>query len=508
MRYWFQLWDEATASLTIPLVASLVLVQAMVRAWGVDTHRQMRGLALLVGLHLMLLPAVAWLQPAKGSAYVGLRVTMMILAALAIVGIASRLLFGVVMPRLHLRAPRILQDVIAAVTSMIAILAIAARAGFNLSGLIATSAVMTAVIGLSMQDSLGNIFAGLSLQMEGSLSVGDWIRFGEIEGVVREIRWRATMIETRNGDSVLIPNSTLVKNPILVQGRRSTFPRIARRAVHFNVDFRYSPQDVIDAVLNGLRAAPPDRVLKEPVPDCIVREINDSFARYEVRFWITQFNAEHPISSEVRTRVYYALKRAGIPLSIPAQAVFVTEDTRERKAAKVHEDLEQRLQSLAQVDLFVPLSHEERRAIASRLRHAPYLKGEVMTRQGAVGHRLYIIVRGEVSVRVAAEGGAQREVARLGAGKFFGEMSLMTGEPRQATVVALSDVECYRLDKASFQQLLQARPTLAEKLAEVLAIRKVELTAIKEGHDEVTQQQQLQDHKEDLVGKIRSFFGL
>ena len=136
------------------------------------------------------------------------------------------------------------------------------------------------------------------------------------------------------------------------------------------------------------------------------------------------------------------------------------------------------------------------------------MTGETLTRQGAEGHWLYLILKGEVSVHVRSEEGLEKEVARLGAGDFFGEMSLMSGARRSATVVAETPVECYRLDRTAFQQIIRERPEIAEPVAEILARRRTELFAVREGLDQEAQRRKYADEKLDLLDRIRDFFGL
>lgn len=132
-----------------------------------------------------------------------------------------------------------------------------------------------------------------------------------------------------------------------------------------------------------------------------------------------------------------------------------------------------------------------------------------MTRQGAEAHWLYLITQGEAEVRVSVDGsGASERVATLSAGDFFGEMGLMTGEPRSATVVALTDVDCYRLDKETFQQTLQSRPEIAKDISSILARRRVELEAAREGLSEESMRQRMRHHQNDLLKRIQNFFTL
>jgi small-conductance mechanosensitive channel/CRP-like cAMP-binding protein len=509
VSYLARLLAEAVDDLTFALLASLVVVTALIQALARDERRRLRGIYVLAGLHLLLLPVLAALrgEPVSGW-YNDTRLAAAIFYVLAASGLFGSLVFGILLPRIGLRAPRILRDVVAGAIGIIAIIAVANRLGFPLSGIITTSAVLTAAIGLSMQDTLGNIMGGLALQMDNSLEVGDWVKLADgTRGRVSEIRWRYTAIETRNWETVIVPNSVLMKGQVVVEGRRAGQPAQHRRWVWFNIDFRYQPSEVIGAVNEALQAAPIERVAAQPVPHCILMDLHESYGRYAVRYWLADLAVDDPTDSVVRTRIYFALKRAGIPLSIPAHAVFLTEENVERKAEKSRVDRERRLGALAQVDLFDDLDDATRGRLADRLRYAPFTRGEAMTRQGAEGHWLYMIIVGDASVRVAADG-VEREVARLGAGTFFGEMSLMTGARRTATVVALTDVECYRLDKAAFQDVLQERPELAEGISAILASRKAGLIAAQEGLDHDARERRMAEEKRAILRKIRDFFGL
>ena len=275
------------------------------------------------------------------------------------------------------------------------------------------------------------------------------------------------------------------------------------------MDFRYAPTEVTDAVEAALLAEPIENVAREPRPQCIVVDFLDSYARYAVRYWLTDLAQTDPTDSVVRSRVYFALRRAGVPLSIPARSLFIIEESVEgRRSRKAQEETERRAGALAHVELFHALTDEERRELAGRLRDAPFARGEAMTRQGAEAHWLYIIRSGEADVRFTGEDGLTEKVASLGGGDFFGEMGLMTGAPRTATVSARTDVECYRLDKESFKDILHRRPEIAEDISRVLARRRAELDAVREGLSEEATRQRMRHHQGDLLGRIRNFFSL
>jgi small-conductance mechanosensitive channel/CRP-like cAMP-binding protein len=433
----------------------------------------------------------------------------LLLQGIALVGVASSLIFDILFAAIRLRPPRIMRDLILAFAYIVVAITSLSIIKVDVTGIVATSAVITAVIGLSFQDTLGNMMGGMALQMERAIAVGDWIRINELEGLVREIRWRHTSIETRNWDTVVIPNSVLMKSQVLVLGRRAGSPRQHRQWVRFNVDFRYSPTDVIEAVQSALQAEPILNIAQNPQPDCIFLDFKESYAHYAVRYWLTDFAADEPTNSVVRTRIYFALRRGNIPFSIPAQSIFITDDDVSRRQRKSDEEITDRTKSISQLELFATLTNEERRALASGLKYAPFMRGEAMTRQGAEAHWLYLITQGKAEVRVSVDGNESSEqVATLKAGDFFGEMGLMTGEPRTATVIALSDVECYRLDKETFQSIIKSRPKIAEEISTILAHRRVELEATREGLTDDIRKLRIKHHQGDLLHRIQSFFTL
>ena len=432
--------------------------------------------------------------------------------AIACTNLVGVLVFRVLLPPVRLQPAPILRDTILGIAYLLAAILLLARHGVNLSGVVATSAVVTAVIAFSLQDTLGNVMSGMSLQAERSIAVGDWIRMGEVEGVVREIRWRQTSIETRNWDTVVIPNSVLMKSQVTVLGRREGQPRLHREWVYFNVDFRHAPSAVIDTVQVALRDEPIPSVAVQPPPECILRDFKESYGMYAVRYWTADLGRMDPTSSEVRTRIYVALQRQGISLSIPAQSVFMTLEGRSRTERKRKAEQERRIAALKGVHLFQPLTGEELMTLAARLSVTPFRRGEVVTRQGAAADHLFLIERGDVEVTIeGADGhgpghGHARRVATLRGGDVFGEMGLMTGERRTATVTALTDVSCYRLDKAAFEATLKSRPEIAEAISTLLAKRKLELEAATAGLSEEAVQRKMLDVRGEMLRRVRGFF--
>ncbi len=478
------------------------------RFWvGRRDARGARTPSTLLVLHLLTMLVSIGFRVQGASVAKDLRLVSVLFGALAGITALGGLVFRAALPRARIAVPQILQDVVIGACGLGTVLVVASRFGVNVAGIAATSAVITIVAGLALQETLGNIVGGLALQTDDSIRVGDWVKVGDISGRIAQIRWRYTAIETRNWETVVVPNSVLLKSQVTVFGRREGQPLKWRRWIYFNVDTRTPPPDVVAAVEASITGSPILNVASDPAPNVLVMDFSESWVRYAARYWLTDFAADDPTDHLVRQRIYFALKRAEIPLAMPAHAVFVTEDTNERREQKRAAESERRLSTIRSIDLFEQLTEDDQRKLAAGLRYAPFARGEVLTRQGAKAHWLYFIQEGSCSVSVGV-GDVSREVAKLGAGDIFGEMSLLTGADRMATVTALSDVDCWRLDRSVFHDLLKRRPEIADEVAAILAHRQVELEEVKEDLTEAAQTARVHKKRDDLAAKIRMFFGL
>lgn len=504
MDFWYTLLDHLWSARTPFVVLAYLVVRAIVSRTRVERYH-MRAAGTLITLHCIAI-VIAAAQTKFGYHSKIAETFGFAFQLLSIVTMITTLVFRALLPKLGWALPRILIDLITAFGVLVVFIAVGKRAGFSVAGLITTSAVLTAVIGFALQDTLGSVMGGLSLQLDKSIKVGDWVTLGpgQATGRVAEIRWRYTAIETRNWDTVIIPNGALVKSQITILGRRQGAPLQTRRTIDFFVDFRTSPNDVIAAVEDALRKDPVQRMAIDPPPHCLFMGIRDSYAHYVARYWLTDLAVDDPPDSATRVRIWFALRRANIALAIPASTVFLTPDTPERQQRKSAEELERRIRALGTVDLFRALSKDERREIADHLVYTPFAAGEAVCREGDKDDGLFMIVEGDAIVRIGS-GTEEREVARLTAGQFFGEMSLMTGEARTATVVAATDMRCYRIDKPAFQAVVRESPAILDHVAEVLAQRRMALSAARDDRDEVRRTRH-ETTKQDLLGRIRSFF--
>ncbi|WP_394820557.1 cyclic nucleotide-binding domain-containing protein [Pendulispora albinea] len=430
--------------------------------------------------------------------------------AFTLVALTGFVVFDLLLPRLKVDLVSITSDIILGIAYLVTALGVAHEAGMDPTSVLATSAIVSAVLALSLQATLGNILGGVALQLDGSIHVGDFIQLESgRQGEVKEIRWRHTVVEMINGDTIIVPNASLLAQNIVLMGKRENAPLQRRVSVFFNVDFRHNPQTVVQVVSDVLCASHIPNVADNPKPDCVCLElahdVRHSFGYYAARYWLTDFTLEEPTSSAIRARIHAGLRRSGIPLAHPVQSTFsLVEETANDKSLRLRD---RRLSAMRAVDLFQGLTDEERLAVAERLQPTPFAAGETITRQGATAHYLYLLTRGRVEIRMRTEG-ESRVVGTVEGPDFFGEMGLMTGEARTADVVAVTDVDCYKLDRSGFEEILRNRPEVAEGMSQTMAKRRVGLIAARDGLDLASKRAREASEQQRILGKIRDFFGL
>lgn len=462
-------------------------------------------LATIVGSAIRFVPA----EFLEDGARLAMGHTTWLLVWVFLINASALLLFELILPR-FVGVPRLAQELLVAAAYLVLLFLFLQRFGVNFSSLLATSAVVTAIVAISMQATLGNAFGGVMLQLDQSVREGEWVRLDDgSEGLVKAVRWRHTVIETRNWDTIIVPNSMLMGEKFLLLGKREGQPSRHRMWVYFNVDFRFAPADVIDTVEKNLRSAPIANVAANPPPNCVCMDFvqPESAIRYAVRYHLTDLAADDPTSSAVRSRVYAALRRAKIPLAVPAATLFVENRDDEALQRKADRKFKRRMAAVERLALCDSLTPEERERVARHLKFTPFAEGEIISREGGAAHWLYILDKGTVEIRIF-DGERDVPIATMEAPNYFGEHGMLTGAPRAATVAAASEVECFRLDRETFDELLRSRPEIAEDVAEVLALRQEDLLRSREALEQGGERLSRADRQHEILDRMRHFFGL
>ncbi len=440
------------------------------------------------------------LPKAAGTVYSVFR----ILTAVALIRLFGFTVFRLLLPLAGKHPTRILEDLAIVVAYIGFGLAQLRAAGVDLGSLVTTSAILTAVIAFAMQDTLGNVMGGLAIQFDNSVQVGDWIRVDDLTGRVRDIRWRTTLIETRGWETVLIPNSALMKGRVSILGRREGASPAWRRQIVFMLDPGVPPARVVAIVDDEMREAAIPNVARTPAPSCVLNGFEFGNLRYQLRYFLTDFMEDDSTDSMVRVHLFATLQRHGIRVAEPQTKVTTVARDEAHAATVKKRELTRRLQVIESVPLFSGLAGPEKAELAERLQYAPFARGDVITKQGDAAHWLYIVAFGEAEVLYAPSGGRQQVVGVVHAGEFFGEMALTSGEARSATVMAKTDVECYRLDRASFNSLLASRPEIATEVKRIVGSRKPDLEQARDAFARVPES--VDEKKARIFTRIGRFF--
>lgn len=382
--------------------------------------------------------------------------------------------------------PAIIQDALVVVLSLGAALFFFQGSSFIVG--VTGSAI---VFGLALQDTLGNAFAGLALQTERPFRVGHWVTVAGHDGRVVEVTWRATKIETKAGNLVVLPNGEIAKAAI-INYSQPTAP--TRLSVDIGVTYNAPPNQTRDAILTAVRRV--NRVRHEPEPDVLLVDFAASALLYRARFWIDEYAAADRVESEVRTAIYYELGRRGIEIPFPIQVEYSRDEPAVDRAAEV----ERARRMIASVPVFADLPDDAQRALAGAANARLFADGEEIVREGDAGSTMYVVDRGSVVITVGAE---RRQVARTEAGGYFGEMSLLTGQPRTATVSAVGDCMLFEIAAADFRSYVQGHPEVLEDLAEAAASRRKELDRARSAPT-----QDARAERQSLVQVMRAFFGI
>jgi len=426
-------------------------------------------------------------------------------ASIALIRLCGFAAFRLLLPLAGSRPPRIAEDLTIVAVYVVYGFAQLRGAGLDLSSIVTTSAILTAVIAFAMQDTLGNVLAGVAVQLDNSVRIGDWIRVDTVSGRVRDIRWRSTLIETRNWETVVIPNSMLMKARVEILGQRDGAPLQWRRVLDFMVDPGVPPARVIAIVEDDMRELSIPNVARTPAPSCVLKGFEEGNLRYQLRYFLTEINEDDLTDSMVRVHLFASLQRAGIRVAEPQRTVHAVQRDEAHAETVRRRELTRRLQALASVPPFAKLPEETKAEIAERLQYAPFARGDVMTKQGNKAHWLYILAYGEAEVLYEPPSGAPSVIGTVRAGEFFGEMALITGDARTATVVAKTDVECYRLDRASFQEFLLGRAEISEDITRVMGGRRGDLERVRQAFATTVP---VAAAEVRLATKIRRFFGM
>jgi small-conductance mechanosensitive channel/CRP-like cAMP-binding protein len=433
-------------------------------------------------------------SPSAGTIISAVKLILIGITTYLFVRALNFLFFGLAFRLKRIDAPTLIRNIftIVAFTILFLIAFTFIFPDVNLGALFTTSAIFGVILGLALQDTLGNFFAGISLQADRPFQVGDVIVVGAERhtGVVEEISWRAIKIRTFANHVVLIANSNAAREPIEVCPRDN----LNARLVFFNTLYTDSPAKTIHVVREAVREA--ENVSTKVTPIVRIRNLGDNGLDYEVKYWLDDYAKYNDTDALVRQRIWYAFRRAGLNFAYPTRTLYV-----ERHSRMAQRDGGAVVERLSAVDIFAPLSVEETGMLAQAAVRHVFAPGEMVIRAGDPGSSMFVVHNGRVRVQVN-DNGRPRTVATLNEGDFFGEMALFTGEPRTANVVALEETEVLEIGHSAMKQVFETNPDLVESLSFIIAERRQGLQSHADSAAPAS------DSSAGLLSAIKRFFGL
>ena len=355
--------------------------------------------------------------------------------------------------------------------------------------LLTTSAVGAVVVGFALQDTLGNLFAGLAIQIEKPFRVGQWVQFGDREGQVQEITWRATKLRTKSGQFLIVPNSVISKEPVLNHSEPTVPTRID---VEIGASYGVPPNDVKRAIHEAMANSP--LVMKAPEPQVLIKAFGSSAIDYVAQFWIEDYAIDRTARDQVRTNLWYTFRRHNIEIPYPIQIQY----ERDEEPIRTGRHIAVAADHLVGVSLFKTLSDEARAALATGADEHLFSAGEAIVRQDADGDSMFVVMKGQARVLIEPSG---QQVAVIPAGGFFGEMSMLTGDRRAATVKAMDDVAVLEISSKDFRALALATPGLLDHVSTIIGERRTGLEDARTMAAVVT----VPEAKQTLIARMRRF---
>ena len=358
--------------------------------------------------------------------------------------------------------------------------------------LFAASAVGAVVVGFALQDTLGNFFAGLALQIDRPFKPGHWIEVGPFQGRVTEITWRATRIRTKTGNLVVVPNNIIGKEAITNYSEPQAPTRLF---IDVGTAYDVPPNIVRDAAMTALAGC--SRVLASPAPDVVLMDFGASALIFRVRFWVREvdeFEHDDRACDQVRNAIYYEFRRRNIEIPWPIQIEYSRNEVQKDPAV----EQERHARQIAAVPIFASLAPEVHAALAAAARESLFGRDEVIVREGDPGQSMFLVCDGAVAITVGPD---RREVAVTKSGGYFGEMSLLTGDRRSATVTARGDCTLLEISAEAFGAHVRSNPTVLEAFAEAATVRRGELEAVKSAPGATPA-----SAKASLLARMRTFF--
>ena len=397
--------------------------------------------------------------------------------------------------------PHFLRQVVALFIYLIAlllVLSVGYHAQGELKTLLAGSGVAAIIIGFATQDLFGGIISGIALQISKPYKVGDWLHLQDRFAEVMEINWRSTRLRTNDGIYLDIPNYRIARDTII----NLHYPtEVHAMRLRVGVDYDVPPNRVKDALRRAASSA--EGVLPEPPTKVFTMDFADSAVIYEIKFSMGNHRAYNDVCDAIRTNIWYEFKRQHITIPFPIRTLHV-----HRGEKRIGDGRAEARTILRREPLFDFMNDLQLENLLQNSQVHHYGRGERLIQEGEQGDSMFVMLRGSAAVWLARNGTGVR-VGQMRQGDLFGEFSLLTGEPRSATIRAEADCEVLEISKPVMAEVLRESPECLTALSELLAKRKLEGEGImKDATKPHDQEKKETEYRSSLLRRLRTVFEL
>ena len=401
--------------------------------------------------------------------------------------------------------PGIFRDIISTIfAGVVLVMLLQAGLGVHVAALVVTSAAVSIFLGLALQQTISDLFAGLAIMIERPFAPGDWVKIGEHVGRIQEVSWRAVKIQLlRVEDYLIVPNSVAAKAEIV---NMSAPTRLHGHTIEVGAAYRHAPSEVSGVLVAAAGGVP--GVQRTPAPCAELIGFADSSMTYRLTFWVDDYSRIDEIAAQVRSEIWYAFRRSRIEIPYPTVHNYTRRLT-EAEETRRHADVARLAALFARVDFLSALGAEDLSRIAETAELRPYRAGTSVVRRGDAGDSLFVVASGRLEVfDEPVDGRPPRAIGTRAIGDYIGEMSLLTGAPRPATVRAAEETELAVLTREVLRPILVADPQAAERLSQTLSVHSA-------AHEEAVHRlaaeappRAAEYRQRTLLGNIQRFFKL
>ncbi len=418
--------------------------------------------------------------------------------SIVVICVANLVIFLIIDGYLQLRSksrvPTFQRDLITLLVYLVfAIVSLRVIFHIEISSIVTTTTVLTAAVAFAMQSTLANILSGFSIQYDDNLRRSTWIHLKDrdITGEIINVGFRYTSLRTLENTTVMVPNSVIIQNVVTVIGNVD-MPQHSTHFIKVSLGYDLPPERAKELLLRVLKSEP--ALLQLPEPKVLLAQFNDSGIDYQLRYVLKVYTEREMVKDRLMSRIWYAINREGYSFPFPHREILRSSYTKPFKLSAGEISA-----SLSQVEILRVLTDRELALLAEQAQLRVFGPGETVVQQGEDGSSLFVSMRGRLQVMVGGD-----LVGEINPGDIFGEMSLLTGEPRQATVLAAEEVWLVEITHDEMEQIIRANPTIMEVLSSILVSREEKNAESRQ----LQAEKGIKVKKEEYLDRLRKFFRL